>query len=49
MDRQYDYRVEDIPAGEPPVKVETYLRSLGAYGWQLVTVQGNRYFFERVK
>lgn len=48
MDKQFDYRVEYIPSHYEPVKIETHLKSLGAYGWQLVTVVGKDvYIFER--
>lgn len=48
MDRkEYEYHIEVIPAITKPEDVATRLTALGICGWQLVTVQGDRYYLER--
>ena len=46
-DREYEYRVETIPVLTKAADVEARLTAFGVCGWQLVHVQGDRYFFER--
>lgn len=48
MDRdEFEYHVETIGVLASAADVSTRLTVLGICGWQLVHVQGDRYFFER--
>ena len=46
-DQEWEYRVETISVLTKPGDVAARLTAFGICGWQLVHVQGDRYFFER--
>lgn len=44
---EFEYTVLDIDAETPVAVLEARLTAFGICGWQLVHVQGDRYFLER--
>lgn len=47
MANEFEYHVEIMPVLATAAEVSVRLTALGICGWQLVHVQGDRYFFER--
>lgn len=45
--REFEYKIEVIPVSTKTVDIEIALTALGICGWELVQVQGDRYYFLR--
>lgn len=44
---EYEYIVRVITG--TPQEIEEQIEILGSYGWRLVSVSGNKHYFERMK